>query len=143
MRRLGNDLGEVALVPVNRVFDRTAPAQHPGRPAVNGDAVPTRWTDGIVRPELQCLRHVARPRDDRPFAGWRIRHLQKCPDNGDRLTSDIHQGRQAVGFDEPIPGAAAEIAIQISLQTSPHHRAHSGVEGTTTVLNQVSTVYGE
>jgi len=140
MSRLGNDLGEVALVPVNRVFHGAAPTQHPGRSPVNGDPVPTRRTDGIMRPDLQCMGRIAGPRYDRPFAGWRIGHLQKGADNGDWPTSDIHQGRQAVGFDEPVPGTAAQIAIQIGLQTSPHHRSHSAVEGTTTVLNRVSRV---
>src|SRR5258705_900814 len=138
MSLLNNDLGEVALVPVDRVIDRAAPTQHPGWSAVNGNAVPTRGTDGVVRPELECVGRIARPRDDCPFAGWRTRHLEKGAYNGDRPTSHIHHGCQALGFDEPVPGAAAQIAIQIGLKTSPHHRSHSGVEGTTTVLHRVS-----
>lgn len=124
------------LVPVYRVFDRAPPAHHPAGTAVQRHAVATRRADGVMRGHGNRPRHVPRPRDNRPFTRWRIRHLQEGTHDGDRLTSDIDQGGQAIGFDEPVPGATAQITVQIGLQTGPHHRSRSGVEGMDRVLNR-------
>jgi hypothetical protein len=138
--QLGKDLGEVLLVPVHRVFDGAPAAHHAAGAAVQRYAITTRGTDGVLRPDLECLGHIPRARDDRPFPGWRVRHLQEGTDDRNWFTSDIHQGGQTIGFDEPVPGATAQITVQIRLKTSPHHRSHSGVKGTTTVLNRENGV---
>ena len=113
------------LVPVYRVFDGAPPAHHPGGPSVKGYPITTRRAHGVMGGEGNRPRRVPRSRNDGPFTWWRIRHLQEGTHYGDGLTSDVYYGCQAIGFDKPVPGATAQVTVQVSLQTSPHHRSHS------------------
>jgi len=120
---------QIVFVPIDRELDGAAPAQHLAGLAAQRHAIAARGAHEIPITHLHRTRHISWPRDDGPFAGWRARHLEEGADDGDGCAFHIDDGGQPLGLDEPVPGAAAQTAVHIGLETSPHHQSLSGSEG--------------
>src|SRR5438093_560932 len=114
-------LGEIALVPIDGKLDAAATAQEFAGLAAQRDTIATRGAHEVPITHFHLTRHIIRPRHHGPFAGWRTRYLEEGTDDRDGCAFHIDDGGEPLGLDQPVPGAAAQIAVHIGLETSPHH----------------------
>lgn len=111
----GNQLFEIVLFPIDGEVDPAMAAQHAAGAAPQRHPIPARRTDGVVLADLDGAGHVPGTWHDRPFSRRRIRHLEESAYDGNRFASYIYQGGESIGLDEPVPGAAAQVAVEVSL----------------------------
>ena len=122
-------LDQIVLFPIDGEFDAAAAAHHAAGPATQRDTIAARRAHGIMLPDVHRQRDVPGARHDGPFPRRRIRHLKEGTDDCDGCPFHIDDGGEALGLDEAVPGAATQVAVHISLKTSPHHQSRSGRRG--------------